>query len=422
MAFADSYLEKQKGFYPSITDNPSGDLQISIIIPCYNEPEIIKTLESLWQCKRPISSVEIIIVINSNPNTPDYIVQQNKRTHQELTAWINKHNTPELRYFVIYRDNIEEKFAGAGSARKIGMDEAIYRFNKIGIENGIIVSLDADATCHSNYLVELEKTFFKKPQLNGLIIYFEHPSSGSEFNQSVYEAITKYELYLRYYKKSLEYCGFPYPFYTIGSCFAVTAKAYIKQGGMNRKQAGEDFYFLQKMFSLGNIEELNTTCVYPSPRPSDRVIFGTGPVIKSMIENPDKNYLTYNFEAFENLKSFFRIIDQLYRINDSDLNEIIYQIPLPLADFLLKNDFFSSVKEINKNSSNIRTFKKRFFEWFNAFKLIKYLNHVHEKFYQQQELMGECEKLLEKSKIHAHLDQKNYSDYLKLFRNLERSF
>ena len=53
---------------------------------------------------------------------------------------------------------------------------------------------------------------------------------------------------------------------------------------MNRKKAGEDFYFLQKLFDAGHFSECNTTRVIPSPRPSDRVIFGTGPAIREYLE------------------------------------------------------------------------------------------------------------------------------------------
>ncbi|MGE0090295.1 MAG: glycosyltransferase family 2 protein [Bacteroidales bacterium] len=422
MGFAETYLGKQKELIEFLSEDPSDKLGISIIIPCYDEPNIINTLNSIWNNNRPESAVEVIIIINSRTTTPQKIIDQNKKTVHEITEWIKNHNDLFFRFFVINQTDIAEKNAGAGYARKLAMDEAICRFDKINREDGIIISLDADVTLETNYLTEIEKLFIQKPQTNAAIIYYEHPASGKEFEAPVYEAIAKYELYLRYYKKTLEYCGFPYPFYTIGSCFAVSAKAYIKQGGMSRKQAGEDFYFLQKIFSLGNIEELNTTCVYPSPRPSDRVIFGTGPVVKSIIENPDLPYTTYNFESFVALRSCFKTIDQLYKINPTDLNDYFNQLPLPIADFLMQNDFFMTVKEINKNSSNSRTFRKRFFDWFNAFKIIKYLNYVHEKFYQKQELIDECNSLLEKLKVETSTIKEDYFAYLDFFRKTEKKF
>src|SRR5213594_3575687 len=91
----------------------------------------------------------------------------------------------------------------------------------------------------------------------------------------VAEAIAAYELHLRYYVRALRYAGFPYAHHTIGSCMAVRADVYKKQGGMNKRQAGEDFYFLQKIIPLGHFTDLTETKVIPSSRPSDRVPFGT---------------------------------------------------------------------------------------------------------------------------------------------------
>jgi len=422
MGYADSYLDKQKDFSPIISENPYENVRFSIIIPCYNEPHIERTLNSLWLCDRPKSGAEVIIAINSSTNASPEIINQNKKTFLELKEWTKNHIDPILRFHVINIENIPEKVAGAGYARKLAMDEAIYRFNKCLKEDGVIISLDADALCRTNYLTEIENLFDTKPKTNAATIYFEHPTTGNEFELSVYEAITKYELYLRYYKNALEYCGFPYPFYTIGSCFAVSAKAYIKQGGMSKKQAGEDFYFLQKIFSLGSIEELNTTCIYPSPRPSDRVVFGTGPVVKSLIENPDQPYLTFDFNAFLDLKLFFQQVDRFYRIDKNELNDMLYQLPLPLAGYLSENNFFDAIEEINKNSSNIKTFKKRFFDWFNAFKIIKYLNFVHEKFYKKQELLAECERLLVAMKIKNKPKENTCLDYLSFLREKETKF
>ena len=54
---------------------------------------------------------------------------------------------------------------------------------------------------------------------------------------------------------------------------AVKALPYVKAGGMNRRQAGEDFYFIQKLVPSGGYFSLNSTTVYPSPRASDQGSF-----------------------------------------------------------------------------------------------------------------------------------------------------
>ena len=75
--------------------------------------------------------------------------------------------------------------------------------------------------------------------------------------------IAAYELHLRYYTHGLRFSNLPYSFQTVGSAMAVRCSAYQKQGGMNKRKAGEDFYFIQKIIALGGYSELNSTTVFP---------------------------------------------------------------------------------------------------------------------------------------------------------------
>ena len=159
MGFADFYFERQNEFHIKIDNNPEKDLKYIVVIPCYYEFEIISTLNSIWNSKRPKSSAEVIIVINSSEDSEKKILDQNKKTYSEVKNWIAMHDDSSLRFFVINEESLSRKFAGAGLARKIGMDQAIYRFNKLNHDRGIIISLDADAVIEKNYFTELEKHF-----------------------------------------------------------------------------------------------------------------------------------------------------------------------------------------------------------------------------------------------------------------------
>ena len=421
MGFADFYFERQNGFQTKIQSKPHPDLEFVVVIPCFNEFNLIKTLNSIKNCKKVKSSIEVIIIINSAEDTRQEILDQNRITYNEVKNWIAQHEDSLLRFFILQEKELPKKFAGAGLSRKIGMDQAIARFNQLDKRNGIIVSIDADSILKDNYFEELEKHFKKFPKTNAITTYFEHPIVGNEFRENIYNAIIQYELYMRYYKLSLNFTGFPYSFYTIGSCFAVSANAYIKQGGMNRKQAGEDFYFLHKIFPLGNCSEINTTCVYPSSRPSDRVPFGTGPMVKSISESNSNEFLTYNFNAFIELKTFLSKVDELFEIKEIELELLLNDLPECISVFLNTNNIKGSLQEINSNSSNLKTFTKRFYNWFDAFKVVKFLNFAHEKYYKKKELLNESEKLLIliSKKV---VGNKDYKNYLEIFRSLEREF
>ncbi|MEN8118918.1 MAG: glycosyltransferase family 2 protein [Bacteroidota bacterium] len=417
MIIFDKYIKKHAVNQPFINENPEKDLQNIIVIPCYNEPAIIPTLNSLISCKEPENSVEVIIVINSADNTDIEILEQNRRTKSEIDNRLVSFKSNKLKFHTIWIENIPNKFAGVGFARKVGMDEAIRRFSSTSNANGIITGFDADSLVSENYLVEIENLFLNKPKLNGCSIYFEHPIKGTEFPDIIYRKITEYELYLRYYSLALKQTDFPYYFHTVGSSFSVKAETYCKQGGMNRRKAGEDFYFLQKIMPLGNYVYLNTTTVFPSSRPSDRVPFGTGAFIKSNIENPDKEFVTYNFEVFRNLNEFFKQIDKLFNTPFKYNNISIHE---SLLEFLKKNEFAKALAEINENTSNINSFKKRFFQWFDAFRVLKYMNFAHENYYQKitiKEAVNEYLNHFGKE----HLYSKNVSELLKNLRQIEKA-
>ncbi|HSH53261.1 MAG TPA: hypothetical protein VK982_16160, partial [Bacteroidales bacterium] len=98
-----------------------------------------------------------------------------------------------------------------------------------------------------------------------------------------------------------------------------------------------------------------------------------------------------------------------------------YQLPLSIADFLNANQFFIAVEEINQNCSGLNSFLKRFFVWFNAFKVLKYLNATTEKYYPKTDLLPEAEKLGGKLKLPIP-EQKNHKSWLEIYRGAERDY
>ena len=95
-------------------------------------------------------------------------------------------------------DSLPKKHAGVGLARKIGMDEACWRFQKIRNPRGIIAAFDADSRCEVNYFKAIVEHFQKKSHIQAASIYYEHPTQGVDFEEDVYAAIVLYELHLRY--------------------------------------------------------------------------------------------------------------------------------------------------------------------------------------------------------------------------------
>lgn len=384
--FADRYIS-QNIIYPEfIETRPDNELGMIVVIPCFREPDVLLTLQSLKNCIAATCKVEVIVVINQSAIDTAEITNINIDTFRQIETWKEKNETQNLRFYPIMPEAFPPKYAGAGLARKTGMDEAIRRFQKIKKNKGIIVSLDADTTVDTNYLCEIEKFFKSNPKHVGATIRFQHRIDRESMNEKHIEGIQLYERYLHYYKNALAFTGYPFAIFTIGSAFCCTAEAYTKQGGMNKRQAGEDFYFLHKLSQLGPIGEINTTCVYPLARLSDRVPFGTGPILQRWINGEEDLNLTYNFQAFSDLKILFNQIDQLFKISEFNYHRFIRKLPAPLMDFLNESNFFDELKNINQHAASTETFSKRFYQVFNAFKILKYINHSHLSSYSKQDI------------------------------------
>jgi len=388
--FANNYLSKNNRTR-IISENPDPECGMIVVIPCHNEPDILQTLQSLKNCFVPVKNSEILVVINHSEIADAEIKFKNQQTFNEVKTWIDENITPKLRFFVFGPVELREKWAGVGLARKTGMDEAVARFNFLGNPRGIVISLDADTLVEQNYLVEIENHFKQNTRQVGATIAFEHQKAG--LTEKQFQGIELYEQYLTYYKDALTYTGFPFSMFTVGSAMVVTADAYVKRGGMNRRQAGEDFYFLQNLVQVGKVGEITSTKVYPSARSSNRVPFGTGAAMQKWIAGTENLALTYNLQAFAALKTFFDIKDNLFKLNETDQKKIIGELPEAISSFIAFDNFYIELADLNKNCSNLKSFQTRFYHRFNAFKVMKYLNFVHQQYFEKADLTEQTELL-----------------------------
>lgn len=382
------YFQKYE-FNPKIESTPNRELGLVVVIPSYNEPALEKSLESLLRCKQPNCSVEVITVINYPFASLSEVVENAKYCTEIVKKIDYQSNNPKLKFHHILASELPKKQAGVGLARKIGMDEAAHRLFTVNNPKGIISCYDADSDCMDNYLVELEKLWINFPKTNACSIRYEHPTNGDEFEPSIYKGIAQYELHLRYYNQASRFIKFPFAYHTIGSSMACCAESYVKFGGMNRHKAGEDFYFLQKMIPHGNFEELNSTCVFPSPRPSYRVPFGTGRAMLKYQQSLDESILTYDFNSFLTLTPLFENIEFLYNSESQIIVNWTKELHPALHEYLIFQNINQKVEEIKANTKNLESFSKRFFFWFDAFMLLKYLNFAHENYFQRKPVDGE---------------------------------
>ncbi len=350
-----------------IAEPPSPRLGLVVVIPCFDEPTVLPTLEALHGCERTACDVEVIVVVNASQASPPAVHRRNRRTCAEARAWAGMRSDARRAFHVLHLPDLPPRHAGVGLARKLGMDEAVVRLHRAGAVRGIIASLDADCTCAPSYLAALERHFALNPGSPACSIHFEHPLEG---DSAVRAGISRYELYLRYCVQGLRYSGLPYAHHTVGSAMAVRCDAYEREGGMNRRKGGEDFYFLHKLMRSGCFSDLGDTLVIPSARASERVPFGTGRAMREWLQGGRDEYPVYAPEVFRDLGALRSAVDALH--SGGEAAAVQGRLPEPLAGYLAQAGFVAKVAEIRANSAAPETFRKRFFQWFTAFRAFQY--------------------------------------------------
>lgn len=363
-----SYLEKQRYLPRQIATSPSPLLRTIIVIPCFAEEELLHTLNSLEACNKPDQPIEVLIVLNAGIHHGASIHEANAKTKQEFHNW---NHDRLLTYYLLEANDLPKKHAGVGLARKIGMDEAVDRLEQSDAgAAGVIVNLDADSLVQKNYLQVITQLAEDK-QHEAWSIYFEHPLEGNEFPQEVYDGIILYELFLRYYIEGLRYTGYHMAFHTIGSSMAVRSTAYQAQLGMNRRKAGEDFYFLHKYSILGKLGECNDTMVIPSPRPAMKVPFGTGKAIQGYLDRGDGSWDIYPPVVFQLVKEFLLRIGEFEKGWPENLSALI-------EAYLTSEGLPERLADMRQHATSEAMFYKRFYAWLDPLKMLRLIHHLRD--------------------------------------------
>lgn len=412
--------------------------EMIIVVPAISEYGSIPILLNSLSQNNPehFSKCLLLFVINNSVTADDKIVADNKMSMELLNAIISKDTTGKnniVNDFINFGLDIafidassegnafNEKDTGVGLARKTGMDAALtlFDYNK---KKNILLCLDADCTVEKNYITEVYNSFTQK-NISAAHIKFRHPITGSNDEKS---AILCYEIFLRYYVLGLQYAKSHYAYHTVGSTIACDVKSYIKVGGMNKRQAAEDFYFLEKLAKIVGINYINGTTVYPSGRKSWRVPFGTGQRMNRFEEGMHDEYKLFNFETFVVLKKWIKIFHSSdIKTSDEYLIEA-GKINPALMQFLEEANFKSSWDKITTETNSIAQLQKQKLLWFDAFKTLKLIHYLRDNLYPLENMFDELNQAFKYFNMSVPKDSngikiptlKAQEEYLQLLRNL----
>jgi len=270
--------------------------------------------------------------------------------------------------------NAIDKEQGVGLARKIGADLSAYLISINRVKQPWIFSSDADAHLPDNYFNALYSQ-----DKNTVVCCFNFQHSSDD--KRIHQANFLYETALRYYVAGLHYAHSPYAFFTIGSILAFKADVYVQARGFPKRSAGEDFYLLNKLAKLGNVEFIEGVIVKLEARTSQRVPFGTGPAVQKILDLQEskQDYCYYHPEIFILLKSTLHSFLNLWQYR-GDLLPWFQQQPTLVRSTLIEIGFETFVEKQKNN--NEKQFNKQLVVWFDAFKTLKFIHNLRANYYQ----------------------------------------
>ena len=409
-----------------------------IIIPAIAEYDNIKVLLKSLSENHTLffPSTLILFVINNSAISSDLIKEDNLKSINLLRSITGTNKKDDFSREIINSGlqvglidassegkELVTKQAGVGLARKIGMDLALTIFDYSNDTKNLLICLDADCTVSQTYLTNIVKEF-NKENLSVAAVNFEHPvDSTDEYNA----AVICYEIFLRYYVAGLRFARSDYAFHTIGSTMVCDHSAYIKIGGMNKRKAAEDFYFLEKLAKNYQINKIYSATVFPSKRSSWRVPFGTGQRVTRFLTGTRNEYVLFDPALFGVLKEWLKIYNSEAMSDPQNVLNKAKQIHIELYNFLLHNNYLKQWERIlvNTKSGSQLTHQKKI--WFDGFKTLKLIHHLRDTAFPELNMFNALDMFFIKLGINKSIDRNGVEipdiniqkEYLQLLRDLD---
>ena len=267
---------------------------------------------------------------------------------------------------------IPDRDGGVGTARKIGMDAALAVLSGRGPGGGVICCLDADTLVMENYLAAVYAHYSITDDPAAVAGYAHRKPADPR----LLAAICCYEIFLRAYVMGLSFAGSPYAFHAIGSTMSCTAEAYAAVRGMNRRTAAEDFHFLDKLAKLRKVGHIGTTTVFPSPRLSHRVPFGTGQRMLRFMAGETDEYRLYDPRIFGILREWLAGMEADPERDAEAILTAARKIHPGLRAYLDRSRFAADWAVIRQNCPDAGHLRRQFHVWFDGLKTLRLVHNL----------------------------------------------
>jgi hypothetical protein len=366
----------------------SGSWSHVVCIPaCDEEDSLLATLAHMAQVPGAQEAL-VVVVLNGREDADEALHHGNARTAMQLRSACELKEDPcalgslrGMNVLLVDRFSEGRRFPprqGVGLARKIAGDLALSLIEAGKVSGSWIRCTDSDVEVPQDYFSVLSH---KTDGVSGAVYPFVHLPEGDTLQQ---EAMRLYEAYLRYYVDGLQRAGSPYAYHSIGSLIAIDAQAYAVVRGFPKREAGEDFYLLNKLAKVGTVMQLDGAPVRIRGRVSHRVPFGTGAAVQSIRAElaAGRPYRVYDPRVFDALKLWIDALRVFAQSQDlTVLRQQIRSAPPALSKALTSSleaqGAFDAAQKASAQVSGAPLLR-RLMEWNDAFRTLKLIHALRD--------------------------------------------
>jgi hypothetical protein len=323
---------------------------------------LLESLRAAARARPAVAPVAAVFVLNSRRSE----IEPQKLRNQEMRDFATQFSGSEIELIILDHASEIRAFddkAGVGLARKIGCDFAAACIQSGQASDPWIRCTDADAEVPVDYFSPLP------PGPSAYLFRFRHHFDAEDAAKA--EAGLIYDAYLRYLRLGMAAAASTYAYHSIGSLIAVTAETYERVRGFPDYEAGEDFYFLNKVRKQGSIHWRAGEPVQLEGRASRRVPFGTGRSIIKILNDGRDSWPFYAPDSFPILGTAIRDLVAGH-------GKILPQNGPEFFAFAESRRMLAKFQSIGEQCKRPGQWAKRCLELFDAFEQMKFLHYLRD--------------------------------------------
>ncbi len=336
--------------------------QVVVVPACGETPGFLDALERAARVRS--GRVLRLVVVNARDDAPE----STHALNQTLLEHIAARGAPDL--VAVDRASAGKRLPageGVGTARRIGCDIAVALAAAGRLAEPWIFNTDGDARVPEEYFAAAQAA---PADAVALSLPFVHEPSG---DPAVDRAHALYEISLRYYCLGLDWAGSSYSHHSMGSAMVFRVDAYAAARGMPRREAAEDFYMLDKLAKLGRVAMPPGPQVAIHSRLSDRVPFGTGRAVATIVDDRDP-FALYDPRCFAAVARVQAAIDEG---SERAVNEVCDDATLGPAFEAV--GLRAGLMRAWSAAAGAGAYRRRAREWFDGFRTMRLIHELRDR-------------------------------------------